>query len=239
MAIAFVQNQGTNTSTTVGATTMTLAPAANATAGHLVALVAAAGGGKTVTGVTDTKGSMWLVDVVATSGSATVGVCTTLQNGGALTTGDVITMTFSGTGANKCCAAMEFSGIASGVRFDQLGTATGTTTTSPSVATSNPTTQADELVIGGFSWAAAATRTFTAGGSFAKLEADVGSGAFLSCAIEYLIVAATGTQTASGTLSAAPTSVAETVATYKGIAVASTAAQPVPFLANTELAQVH
>jgi hypothetical protein len=195
--------------TTAGATTLVVSPAANATAGSLIIAYVNASAARTVTGVSDTKGNTWTVGPNPGGASVNGQRCSTQQNAGTLTTGDSITFTFSGTGANKVGTSIEITGYDTTTPFDSgvTNTVVGTTSTSPSVTAAGASTVAHEAIIGLFAWAGAAQRTFTKGASYtASTEFDEGSGAFQGIAIEYKIVSATGTYTADGTLNLAPTS---------------------------------
>lgn len=221
MAIAFVNNVGTNLDTTVGATTMTLTPAQDCGAGNFIALAGSSGNGKIILSVTDTKGNTWFVaPPQGSAGGATSGIATTLQDFGTLATTDTINVTWNGTGANKVVAAIEFSGV--GVAsYDQATGATGTTSTTPNSGATGTTTQPNELVLGAIGWQGSAQRTFTKGVSYAaQLESDEGIGAFLGIALEYKIVSAVGQQNADGTLSLAPTSWNAVCATYIATVIA-------------------
>src|SRR5262245_5932969 len=98
-------DRGTGTHNTA-ATSFTVTPASNLTAGALAVLCIAAdnahssGTNFTTWSVTDTKGNTWtlrqdaLNDPGAASAGIEGGIFTTAQNGGALTTGDTITVSF-------------------------------------------------------------------------------------------------------------------------------------------------
>jgi hypothetical protein len=221
MAIAFVNNVGTGVKTTTSST-VTIVPVQNCGAGNMLAIAVGCGGTTTLSSVTDTKGNTWAVDKNQGTSGSPCGLATTMQDVGTLTTADTITATVSANGANHVCCAMEFSGITSGTRLDQVIGADGTTATAVSSGSTATLAQTVELVLGAISWAGASQLTFAKGASYtAQLEKDESSGAFLGVALEYKIVAATTAVLADGTISATPTSWHAICATYKGTVAAT------------------
>lgn len=192
-------------------------PATNCTAGNLLVLLAAGRVTGTVSSVTDTKGNTWTVDKTASSGtSVCLGVCSTLQDAGALTTTDTITVTFSGSSTCAAWLLEEFFGFSTGAAADQTATdGASTNVTSGDTGTTSATSQAVELAIAGICLSGAAG-TVTKGSylSFTTAQKNSdNSGTGRAVAGGYKILAATGTQIETFTW---PTGAAYTgiVATY-------------------------
>lgn len=214
-SIAFAHNVGTGVST-VSSTTVTIVPTQNTTGGNFVVL-AWNGAATSLSSVTDPKGNLWATPITQGASGSITSLTWAWMDSPLLTT-DTLTLTGSGTGANRVVCAMEFSGIGrgGGLGRDVTVGATGTTATAASSGASAATIYGDALVIGAIGWAGASQLTLTKGASYtASLEKDESSGAFLGVALEYKIVSATGTQTADGTISAAPTSWQAIVASFR------------------------
>ena len=68
---------------------------------------------------------------------------------------------------------------------------------SPSISTSSPTTNANDLVIGVFSVANSAAASWTVGSGFANFVSVAGNGSANNICAECQVVSSTGTQTAT------------------------------------------
>lgn len=167
-----ITNRGTGTNNT-GATSFTLAPGSNCTAGALVVLCVAAdnssanGATNDFTTVTDTLGNTWTKrqSPVFDNGAASAGVqgaiYTTRQNGGALTTATTITVAFGSSPVAKTWTMTEISASAGYAEFrsggDKAAGATGTAATSGASGTVN----VGEVVLASIFIEAGTTQTCT------------------------------------------------------------------------------
>lgn len=147
MTVSLVQRFASFTNSS-GTLSQTVAVSAATAAGNTAVLVVKAASGKSVTGVTDTQGNTWTVDVVGGSVGVTANVCSALM-AVALTTSDTITITFSATGMGATLgAAYEYSGIATSGRVDQTASAFSSSNgTLAAVGPTGTTTQASELAV--------------------------------------------------------------------------------------------
>lgn len=210
MAIAFVREaSGTAATSTTLAVTITASTAGN----FLVAVISnASGATNPVTGVTDSAGNTWSLAIAGLlSGSNTRCEIWYTANAASATS---VTSTRA-TACNNSMNVSEWSGLTNTSPVDVTGTsgnASGTPAPGGSVTTTNP----DDLVIGGLSWASSTTTTLTSG-SFTALTGQVAN---QRLAAAYQIVAATGTYQPTWTLSAAGTSGAATAA-FKAAAAAT------------------
>jgi hypothetical protein len=210
-------DRGTGTHAT-GATTFTLAPSGNFTAGSMAVLVVAAdntaggGGSENFTSVTDTLGNTWTEQraVIFDNGAASAGVqgaiYTTLMNGGTLQTSTTITVTFGTSTTAKAWALMEVSPV-TGLTMSVIasGAGTGVTTAAPTV-TSGSITSGD-MVIGGLFNEQGTGQTVTqdgdtTNGSWSTQQtAEVGTtDTGMTVASQRKIVTGTATQTYNPTL---------------------------------------
>jgi hypothetical protein len=210
-------DRGTGTNAT-SATTFTLSPASNFTAGAMAVLVIAAdnsvSGGATenFTSVTDSLGNTWTEQntVIFDNGAANAGVqgafYTTLQNAGTLQTGTVITVTFADTNPMEAWTLMEVTAgagkIVGVVRSGDGATHTGTT---PTVTTSSITNT--NMVIGGLFNEQGTVQTVTEDGdttngtwSTQQTNEVATTGAGMTVSSQRKIVTATATQTFNPTL---------------------------------------
>lgn len=202
----------------VSSSTLAMTVTANVSVGQfiVVAFTCTSGNARTVA-FSDSAGNTWATDV---SQSTTSGVWIgSAQVTNALTSGvSTITATISGgASVSRLICAAQVSGIATSTAFDKGASTSGTSTSWSSGATA-ATTQADELVIGACGWDSTATETSTPGGSYTELFDFDNTGAS-ELTMTYLIVSATGAQTATGTLTnSGSRTTAMAVATYKGAA---------------------
>lgn len=213
MPITFVQTVGTNFSNTLASSPVTLAvtvPAGGVPIGHHLIVVGSGDQlGYSVT-VADSKSNTYQSDVSLSSARGVNFLSSKITT--ALVSGDTITITFTGfTGTNHAgrIAVYEFSGLATTAWFDKTGNSSGTST-APSAVTSAVTSQANELVMGAFTYANAGG-TMAVGSGYTLLSNIATSGNRVGT--EYKLVSATGLQTANGTIVSAAWSSA--VATYK------------------------
>ena len=195
MAIAYVAQQGSRAGGSSGSTsTITFNPSQNLGAGNML-LVAAIGGGVTVSSVTDTKGNTYHLDQSGTNGSGTtIYLYSTVQNAGTLTTTDTVTVTYSGATTHYGVASIEFSGISANSRLDQVNTALGSATNR--TAGSLTTTSANELIVAVYGVDGNNDTTFTPGAGYTSLMTVQG---FPLLEGEYQIVSSVGTYTTPAT----------------------------------------
>lgn len=201
-----------------GNTVTLTVPAAGVAEGDLIII----GGGRSfataegsIASIADTQGNTYTVDEVESTGSA---FCASIAScvvgaGKALVSGNTIVVTFNGTGAVLAACAHVFTAPDGweSPPLDLTADAGGTSTT-PSSGATGTTSQADELVVGGFSWAVA-NSWFEKGSGYTSLSGVQGSGD-RKVDIEYKVVSGTGAQTADGTLNVS-TQWNAIVATYK------------------------
>lgn len=216
-------DRGSGTHNTA-ATSFTATPGSNLTAGAMAVMVIASdnagsvGAAMATFTVTDTKSNTWTrrQSPINDPGSANQGtegaIFTTPQNGGALTTGDTITVSFgSDTPTAKTWTLMEVTaGAGNTVTYVTGGTGTsGTGTTSPTITTGTITDT--NMVIAALFIEAGTAMVITQDGDStngswsAQQNAQIGSGAAGQCvASQRKVVSATATQTYNPTLSASP-----------------------------------
>lgn len=210
-------DRGTGTNTT-SATTTTLSPASNFSAGSMAVLIIAAdnpASGENFSSVTDTLGNTWVEQntSVQDPGAAGAGVqgafYTTLQNGGTLTTGTTITITWSGNVPADCWTLMEITpGAGSVVEFVTSGDGTGSSTASPTVTTGSITNT--NMVIGGLFNEQGTGQTVTQDGDTTngnwstQQTTEIGTtDTGMTVASQRKVVTATATQTYNPTLGVA------------------------------------
>jgi len=108
VAISYVKQ--VHQSTPTSATTFNLAVTNSPSAGNLIILHGRGGGGSIITGVTDTKGNSWNIDVAGTGSNATINIASCLLTS-TLTTSDTISVTYNAAAGSRTMAVYEFSGI--------------------------------------------------------------------------------------------------------------------------------
>jgi hypothetical protein len=207
MALARVQAfSGTNTTFASSVTTSS----ATTTVGNiLIAIVEADTVAQNGITVSDNKGNTW-TRVISTALAATFDLevwVAQITTGGASHT---VTATDNGGGVDSLIIVEEWSGAATSSVADQSVGATGTVSSAANSGASGTTTQADEVVIGAV--VASGNRTFTLGAGYSN-GTKVNT-TFSSLFFESQIVSATGTQTATATISANVSWVCQ-VATFK------------------------
>lgn len=215
-------DRGTGTHNTA-ATSFTGSPGSNLTAGAMAVMVIASDNAGTLGAlmatftVTDTKGNTWtrrqspLNDPGAAGQGVEGAIFTTPQNGGALTTGDTITVSFSDSPTAKTWTLMEVTaGAGNEVAYVTGNIGTGGTGTSSPTITTGTITDAN-MVIGALFLESGASTTITedsdtTNGSWStQQQAKIGSAAAGTCAAsQRKVVTATATQTYNPTLSVSP-----------------------------------
>lgn len=210
--------RGTGTHNT-SATTFTLSPASNFAAGMAVLCIAAdnahsSGTAATTYTVTDTLGNTWtrrasaLIDPGAANAGSEGAIFTTLQNGGLLTTGTTITVTYDTATTAKVWTLDEVKTDQSGqvVAYVTSGVGTsGTGTTSPTITSGS--IAINDIIVGAVFIEAGTTESFTddadsTNGSWtASQSAKIGSTTSGQAIISQTkIVTAAGAQTFNPTL---------------------------------------
>lgn len=209
MAIAFVKHIASAHTTGVSVTSIDIVvPAAGVAAGNSIIISAVGNAAHVITGVTDSAGNTYAVDVTNVAGSGNA--IASAHNVNALTSGQIITVTMSASG-DIAAIASEFSGLATSGTLDKTATGTGTSTT-PATSATATTSQADELLIGSVIWSN--NTTFTQGASYTLVAQDQSTVNVRGNAQEYQIVSASGAYIADGTLSVSR-QWAAAIATYK------------------------
>lgn len=211
-------DRGTGSDNTA-ALTFTLSPASNFSSGTLAVLVVAVdnadtrGEAHSTFTVTDTSGNTWTLRIspLYDPGAASTGIegaiFTTAQNGGTLTTGTTITVTFDASTTAKAWTLMEVaptSGYA--ITYVTGASGAGIATNTPSITTGSITS--GNMVIGGMFNEYGTTQVVTedadtSNGSWSTQQtAAVGSAASgITVASQRKVVTATATQTYNPTLS--------------------------------------
>jgi cysteine-rich repeat protein len=218
-AIAFVTNVGTNGNTTTGSTIAVTVAAGGVAVNNTVIVAFAMDPATGAVTVADTRGNTYTSNADVSNGSGTNGVRTVVLSTRlttALLAGDTITVTHPSVAA-RAVSVNVFSGLAGASVLDRTATGTGTST-APATPATAATTQADELLIGAMGVETGSTETFTLGASYitgTNRSSSAGTAAAnITIDPEYRIVAATGTYTATGTLSASR-AWAAAIATYR------------------------
>lgn len=193
MAITVVQHRSTFTNTGVGTTGLTLAFSSNNVAGNLLIASFSVDTGNTVAAPTDTIVNTWSLaaTVTGTGGSANA-VAYYVKN--SKVGANTVKFTWTGSGTAAFIHIWEISGCDTANPLDQTGTVVSSSTAS--VSTTNPTTNANELVFAFFA-DSPNSRSLVAGSGYSPSEFtnNVTGG---DCAIsEVKIVSSTGTQTAT------------------------------------------
>lgn len=207
---------GTSNSTVV--CTLSATPSA----ANSVVVVAMCNSTQTVASATDSKGNTWTLDAGINCNGSTkqsIGILHTTMDVGNLVATDTVTVTMSTTNTAKAMAVMEIAGK---ITKDKTITNSQTVATTAATTTASAaTTTAAEIVIGAFacganegSWTADATY------SLPTLNIKNEPANTRTMLWEYKDVAATGAQTATGTITSA--TVAAALVTYS-----STASAPV------------
>lgn len=210
-------DRGTGTNNT-SATTFTLAPASNFAAGSMAVLVIAADNSNTsgvahgTFTVTDTLSNTWtrrlsgLYDPGAANAGVEGAIFTTPMNGGTLTTGTTITVTFGVVCVAEAWTLMEVVPTAGSVIGYVNGAAgAGSATTAPTITTGSITS--GNMVIGALFNEQGTGQTVTGdadttnGSWSAQQTAEIGStAAGMTVSSQRKIVTATATQTFNPTL---------------------------------------
>jgi hypothetical protein len=217
MAITLVSTIGTAAVQASGSTAVVTVPAAGAAAGNFVILATGtADAGVTVT-IADSRSNTYQIDVtkndVGGGKSVSIGssrITTALQSG------DTITATFSiGTCTQRRLASYEVSGLNPVSWFD-VGVGAVAATASPNSGTAT-TTVATSLLFGACDFnngGGVYAPGSTGGNNYIELD-EFTNGATNRMETEYVIVSATGTYSANGTLTSS-TSGNQCFAAYKG-----------------------
>jgi hypothetical protein len=226
MAIVKVSTLGTAVANASGSTLALTVPAAGASAGnHLIVALGTTDQPVTITGIADSRSNTYQVDVTKNNvaGGKSVMIASSKLTT-SLQSGDTITATYSlGTCVQRRMAVYEFSGLHATTWFD-VGNGTAATTASQDSGTA-VTTSANALLFGacdfnngGGTYAPGST----GGNNYIELD-EFTSGATNRFETEYVIVSATGTYSANGTLTS---SVAgnQCFAAYKAAAATNTLA---------------
>ncbi len=226
-AITRVGSVGTNTSSSSGTTIAVTVGAGGVAAGDflIVKVFWSGSTGVTLTGVADTKGNTYQIDVQKGNGGSvgTYSAIVSSKIGTALVNTNTITATISATVTFRMITAAEYSGLDTTTWLDQTASGTGTSTTPTSAATAT-TTVADELVAGAISYNDGTANSATPGagctsGCPGYTEYNELHATSKGLEDEDMIVTATGTYVADATLSASKAWTAS-VATYKMAAAA-------------------
>lgn len=220
-AISFVQNVGAIATKGAHTELQIVVPAAGVAAGNTVIIGIATDYSTNnppplIPICSDSKGNTYTVDREYNYNNSKQGSICSAPITTALVSGDTITVTHTSINASAMSAS-EFSGLLTVGALDQTAATINQTTNIDSTVTAT-TAQADELLFGSIASENPPTTTFTPGGTFTALPSAGTSGSAASSNMtifsEYNIVSSIGTYNATGTLSAAPDSIA-IIATYK------------------------
>jgi hypothetical protein len=130
----------------------------------------------------------------------------------ALASGSIITVTYpTSTTISTAVQGYQVTGLATSSTLDKIATATGTSASPSSGNTATPTSQANELLFGAFTYH---NQTgLTAGTGYSALATTNPSGGSRALSTEYESVSSTGTYAATGTITSVAWAAA--LATYK------------------------
>jgi len=204
-------DRGVGTHNTAG--NFTLSPASNFTAGWAVLCLAAdnasAGGVGSVITVTDSLSNTWtrrispLYDPVGASAGVEGGIFTTPQDGGTLTTGTTITVTFTNAAVAKTWTLMQVSGTS--ISYVTGNVNVGSATNAPTVTTAS--IPSGDMVIAALFNESGTGQTVTAdsdstnGAWSTQQTAEIGTTTSgMTVASQRKVVTATATQTYNPTL---------------------------------------
>lgn len=194
MAITIVQHKSTAASTA----SVALAFTSNVTAGNLIVACASLYAGDTLNTPTDSQGNTYTLAVAKNPGTSGTPSQTNIYYAVAGSSG---TLTVTATQNATDCLHLHLYEVSGVNTLDKTGSNyQSTPTTAATVSTSAATTQANECVIAFFA-SNNTSGTWTAGSGYSNLESTPNSGSGTSAATEDKIVSATGTQTATATLS--------------------------------------
>lgn len=207
-----VIDNGTGTATTAAFT--------NAFAtGQLVAVMAAFdGSANTITSVTDSKGNTYVqVPGMSVTNGLNPGCgldmwYAVVTAGGAAPT---VTVNYNATGTNANVAVQYFNGFVGTPTLDKVHSQINASSTTATSGATAATTQAVELVIG-LAAHAATTSAFTLGAGYTNLSTN--NIALRANAMESLVTAATGAQTATFTIAAARVNAGGVATFYDAVA---------------------
>lgn len=228
MTIAFVREVGTAASSSNGTSLVVTCSATSIVGNHLILCAVGSLG---VTGVTDSKGNTWQVDLVTAASGAFIGSTVSCRITTQLVSSDTITVTFATGNTGRAVSVAEYSGLAASAWLDKTasaGSGGATATASDSGATAT-TSQAAELLIGVRAAGTASVSTVTpevVSPVWNLNSVATSSGQAKDVNPMYRVMAATGTYSAKTTwvTSRAWT---QSILTYKAAAVAAGSSQAV------------
>ena len=214
MAIAHIATQSAQANSSATCVTSAIDTTG---ANLLIATITSNGGASGFTSFVDSKGNTWqtAVDWTANGGSTDF-IRIMYSTPTSVGSGHTTTLTYGALGFFVTAFAA-FSGMAAASPLDKTATGTGSSTSLLTSATAT-TAQAEELLIGTGTVSDGANSTFTAGASYTipangqQGNASIGTIGFL----EYRIVAATSTYTASATWGGGSGAWVAAIATFKG-----------------------
>jgi hypothetical protein len=212
MAIGNPVEIGRNHTTGTASTTLAITLATAVSAGDLIIVVAVNHNTAAVvaTDVSDSGGTNAYTLITVANASACSALLAYQGNAAALSIGATITVTYP-SARNIAAIAYKVSGAAASP-FDVSATNAQASATALTVGPTGTTAQANELVIGCFTWSG--THTITAGNPYTAGTKEESTTTIRGVAAEWKIVSATGTQTATATLNTASVG-AHIVATFK------------------------
>lgn len=217
MPAVLVQSLGNSATQGTNVVTFSHPITAAVTAGNMVAIQYTHHGAGPTGGITITDGTanVYNIDVSLTNGTAFTTYTISCLATVALASGTNISITHGGSSARAAAIVVsEWTNINASSRLDQFNMASGSGT-AVSVATTQATDTAEELVLGGV--ATTGSYAYTKHADYTLLG-EVSSLTTIRAAIQqYLLANATGIQTASGSFAATETWSA-TIATYRATA---------------------
>jgi len=222
MALSVIQDwPGTESA---ASTTLTATTGTTTLAGDLIVVcIGVHTSGVSVTGVTDGAGNTYTKDVAATHSTMDGEIWWTAN----ATATIAVTVTVSAS-ADIVITVLEIGGAATSSPAD-VAAAAGSFGTAPASGSTATTAQADEIAIALITWQGSATLSGQTAGYTLLTEASSASPTNIQAA--YQILAATGTQSYGGTLSASAAEVAA-VATFKAASSGPTFLARPPYIAN-------
>ncbi|MBL8046477.1 MAG: hypothetical protein JNL09_08050, partial [Anaerolineales bacterium] len=221
-AIGFIKEVGTASTKTAGTATSITVPAGGVTAGNSLIVLFSMNDNSNAVAVTDSRGNVYTVDADANAGTndRVRTVILSAHNVTALNAGDLITVTHTSIGA-RSLSVVEFTGLAPSGALDRTGTAINQSST-PSVAITQTTQLANELIIANFGLDGPLDDDFTRDAAYTALtEVGTTGGAPASNNTInplYRIVSATGIYSANNSNSTSNGAVrrwAAAIATYR------------------------
>jgi hypothetical protein len=201
MAAAFVQSIGSRTAGG-GSTTTALTTSATAAVGErIVVSLAWFEAGSSITGVVDSAGNTYAIDIQSYSGIG-IAICSAHVTS-QLTSGGTITITYSAAACDwRNIHAATYSGVASSSAVDTTNATPDDDQNMATTATNSSTE--DAVIVGAFAMRKLADVGWTAGGGSTEIADDTHI-PNINFASQYRVITATGSNNSSGAWSSSDT----------------------------------